>query len=72
MFCRVADEADGQKNIGWVGGLSEKMQSFATAGFCPNYDADAKPEQVVNALGPERYARLTHIKPSTIRRTSSR
>ncbi len=28
------------------------MHPFATAGFYPNYDADAHPDQVVNARAP--------------------
>ncbi len=54
--------SEDQKNIRWVREVSESLQPFATAGFYPNYDADANPDQVVNAFGPEKYARLAAIK----------
>jgi FAD/FMN-containing dehydrogenase len=54
--------AEDQKNIRWVRELSRMLQPFATAGFYPNYDADANPDQVVHAFGAEKYARLAAIK----------
>jgi len=51
-----------EKNIGWVRELSQRLQPFATAGFYPNYDADANPDQLVNAFGAEKYARLAAVK----------
>jgi hypothetical protein len=30
--------------------LSQTLQPFASTGFYPNYDADANPDQVVNAF----------------------
>jgi len=38
------------------------LQPFATAGFYPNYDADANPDQVLDAFGLGKYARLAAIK----------
>jgi FAD/FMN-containing dehydrogenase len=57
-----ANASEDEKNIRWVRELSHMLEPFATAGFYPNYDADARPDQVVNAFGPEKYARLAAIK----------
>jgi hypothetical protein len=54
--------AEDRKNISWVRELSQMLQPFATAGFYPNYDADANPDQLVNAFGAGKYARLASIK----------
>ncbi|MBL8216869.1 MAG: FAD-binding oxidoreductase [Bryobacterales bacterium] len=54
--------ADDGVNIAWVREFAERMQPFASAGFYPNYDADAKPDQVKAAFGEAKYARLAEVK----------
>ncbi len=53
---------DDDVNIAWVREFADRMQPFATAGFYPNYDADAKPDQVKAAFGDAKYARLAQVK----------
>jgi FAD/FMN-containing dehydrogenase len=50
------------RQIGWVREFAKLMQPFAYGGFYPNYDADAAPERVELAFGPEKYARLAAAK----------
>lgn len=54
--------SEDDKNIRWVRELSQMLQPFARSGFYPNYDADANPDQVVNAFGAGKYAKLAAIK----------
>ena len=45
------DRAQDDVNIAWVREFAQRMEPFASSGFYPNYDADAKPDQVQAAFG---------------------
>ncbi|MBS1825070.1 MAG: FAD-binding oxidoreductase [Acidobacteria bacterium] len=56
------DPADDAKVTAWVREFAAKMQPFASAGFYPNYEANADAGALVSAFGEEKYQRLVAVK----------
>jgi FAD/FMN-containing dehydrogenase len=54
--------AEDEVNIRWVREFAEAMQPFASGGFYPNYDGDVATDHLIEAFGPEKYARLAAVK----------
>jgi FAD/FMN-containing dehydrogenase len=53
---------DDDVNIQWVREFADAMQPFASGGFYPNYEAEAGPDRIIAAFGPEKYKRLAAVK----------
>ncbi|MBL8179097.1 MAG: FAD-binding oxidoreductase [Bryobacterales bacterium] len=56
------DPADDARVTDWVRQFATKMQPYASAGFYPNYEANAEGGAIAAAFGEEKYQRLVAIK----------
>jgi FAD/FMN-containing dehydrogenase len=56
------EEADDERHIGWVRGLSEAMRPYTTGGIYLNFTAETTEERVRAGFGDAKYERLVALK----------